>query len=197
MSQSKKENPPRVGPAGDVPFADLIRRAQEGDAVATEVIYNRLKTPLFNLAYRYTFDRPAAEDLLQEIFLKIFSHLDDVQKMDTFIAWAYRIALNTCFSYLRLKKGEFQKTVSISDIEGTIQDVSRETSPENDVRKPLDKAIETLPHKLREIFLLHDVQGFKHEEIAGMLGLSVGTSKSQLFKARLKLRDYLKTRRLI
>jgi RNA polymerase sigma-70 factor (ECF subfamily) len=117
--------------------------------------------------------------------------------MDTFVAWAYRIALNTCYSYLRQKKVEFQKTVSLSDVEDTVQVISRDISPENDVRKPLDKAIETLPHRLREIFLLHDVQGFKHGEIARMLGLSVGTSKSQLFKARLKLRNYLIDRRLI
>jgi RNA polymerase sigma-70 factor (ECF subfamily) len=197
MSQPKKEISSRVASPDEATFADLIRRAQEGDTGAMEAIYHRLKTPLFNLAFRYTYNRAAAEDLLQEIFLKIFSHLEDVQNMDTFIAWAYRIALNTCFSYLRQKKVEFQKTVSLTDVEGTIQVISRDVSPENDVRKPLDKAIGTLPHRLREIFFLHDVQGFKHEEIARMLGLSVGTSKSQLFKARLKLREYLKDRRLI
>jgi RNA polymerase sigma-70 factor (ECF subfamily) len=197
MSQPKKEVSSRAALPQEASFADLIRRAQEGDTGAMEAIYHRLKTPLFNLAFRYTFNRAAAEDLLQEIFLKVFSHLEDVQNMDTFVAWAYRIALNTCFSYLRQKKVEFQKTVSLTDVEGTIQEVSRGISPEHDIRKPLDKAIETLPHKLREVFLLHDVQGFKHEEIARMLGLAVGTSKSQLFKARLKLRNYLIDRRLI
>jgi RNA polymerase sigma-70 factor (ECF subfamily) len=197
MSQPKEEISSRAALLGDASFADLIRRAQGGDTGAMEAIYSRLKTPLFNLAFRYTFNRAAAEDLLQEIFLKVFSHLEDVQNMDTFIAWAYRIALNTCFSYLREKKVEFQKTVSLTDVEDTVQDISRDVSPENDVRKPLDKAIGTLPHRLREIFLLHDVQGFKHGEIARMLGLSVGTSKSQLFKARLKLRNYLIDRRLI
>jgi RNA polymerase sigma-70 factor (ECF subfamily) len=197
MSQPKKEISSRSALSEDASLADFIRRAQGGDTGAMEAIYHRLKTPLFNLAFRYTFNRAVAEDLLQEIFLKVFSHLEDVQNMDTFVAWAYRIALNTCFSYLREKKVEFQKTVSLTDVEGTVQDIRGDVSPENDVRKPLDKAIETLPHRLREIFLLHDVQGFKHEEIAQMLGLSVGTSKSQLFKARLKLRDYLKDRRLI
>jgi len=197
MSQTKEEISSRSALPGGVSFGDLVRRAQGGDTGAMETIYHRLKTPLLNLAFRYTFNRATAEDLLQEIFLKIFSHLKDVQKTDTFVGWAYRIALNTCFSFLREKKVEFQKTTSLTEIEGTVQDISQDISPENDVRKPLDKAIETLPHRLREIFLLHDVQGFKHQEIARMLGLSVGTSKSQLFKARLKLRAYLKDRQLI
>jgi len=197
MSQPKEEISSRAALLGEASFADLIRLAQGGDTGAMEAIYNRLKTPLFNLAFRYTYNRAAAEDLLQEIFLKVFNHLEDVQKADTFVAWAYRIALNTCFIYLRQKKAEFHKTVSLTDVEGTVQDIGRDVSPENDIRKPLDEAIGTLPHRLREIFLLHDVQGFKHEEIARMLGLSVGTSKSQLFKARLKLRNYLIDRRLI
>jgi RNA polymerase sigma-70 factor (ECF subfamily) len=79
-------------------------------------------------------------------------------------------------------------------VEGTRHE-ARVDAEENDIRKPLDEAIAGLPARLREIFLLHDVQGFKHEEIARMLGLSVGTSKSQLFKARLKIREVLKARR--
>jgi len=70
-----------------------------------------------------------------------------------------------------------------------------ESESSGDVRRPLDEGIARLPERLKEIFLLHDVQGFKHEEIARMLGLSVGTSKSQLFKARLRLRDFLTKRK--
>lgn len=196
MAQPKDDISSQVSSSGDASFADLISRSQAGDAQAMEAIYHRLKTPLFNLAFRYTFDRVAAEDLLQEIFLKVFSHLEDVQKTDTFVGWVYRIALNTCYSYLRANKAKFQKTVSLTGAESAIQD-TRAVSEDQDARKSLDRAIETLPHKLREVFLLHDVQGYKHNEIARMLGLSIGTSKSQLFKARMKLRDYLKDRWLI
>lgn len=159
-----------------------------------EDIYRRLKTPFFNLAFRYTPNRAAAEDLLQEIFLKIFSHLGDVQKTDTFLGWAYRIALNSCYSYLRTNSPISRMTVSLSEAESSIPGLSR-ASAALDMRKPLEIAIQALPHKLREIFLLHDVQGYKHVEIARMLGLSIGTSKSQLFKARMKLRAYLKEHR--
>ena len=196
MAQPKDDIASQVSSSGDASFADLISRSQAGDAKAMEAIYHRLKTPLFNLAFRYTFDRVAAEDLLQEIFLKVFSHLDDVQKTDTFVGWVYRIALNTCYSYLRANKAKFQKTISLTGGESAIQDTCA-VFEDQDARKSLDRAIETLPHKLREVFLLHDVQGYKHNEIARMLGLSIGTSKSQLFKARMKLRDYLKDRRLI
>jgi RNA polymerase sigma-70 factor (ECF subfamily) len=182
-----------AAPARDS-LEDLIRRGQAGDERAMEALYYRYKTALFNMAFRYTYERSAAEDLLQEIFIKIFTHLGDVQKTETFTGWVYRIALNTCYSYLRGKRIELQKCVPLADVEGSLHAAGASESS-NDVRKPLDEAIAGLPKKLKEIFLLHDVQGFKHEEIGRMLGLSVGTSKSQLFKARLRLRDYLTKRR--
>ena len=180
-------------PAQDV-LADLIRRSQAGDGQAMEALYYRYKTALFNMAYRYTYDRATAEDLLQEIFIKVFTHIEDVRRTETFTGWIYRIALNTCYSHLRGKKIELQKNVPLADVEGALH-APGESESSNDVRRPLDEAIARLPEKLKEIFLLHDVQGFKHEEIARMLGLSVGTSKSQLFKARLKLRDFLTQRK--
>jgi RNA polymerase sigma-70 factor (ECF subfamily) len=178
----------------EIPLAELVARGRVGDAVAFESLYRRYKSALFNLAYRYTYDRSTAEDLLQEIFLKIFTHLDDVKNIETFTGWVFRIALNTCYSHLRGKRIELEKTVPMAAVEGTRHE-ARVDAEENDLRKPLNEAIAGLSARLREIFLLHDVQGFKHEEIARMLGLSVGTSKSQLFKARLKIREILKARR--
>jgi len=196
MAKPKDKISSQTPLSGDAVLSELISRSQAGDTQAMEDIYHRLKTPLFNLALRYVANRAEAEDLLQEIFLKIFSHIADVQKPDTFIGWAYRIALNTCFSFLRSNNPILQKTVALSQVESAIPGISQ-ASAALDAKKPLEKAIQTLPHKLREIFLLHDVQGYKHEEISRMLGLSIGTSKSQLFKARMKLREYLKDRRSI
>jgi RNA polymerase sigma-70 factor (ECF subfamily) len=173
---------------------DLIARGRDGDALALEAIYYRYKTALFNMAYRYTYDRSTAEDLLQEIFIKVFTHLGDIRTTQTFTGWVYRIALNTCYSHLRGKRVELQKNVPLAEVEGTLHEV-QENSSARDVRKPLDDAIAGLPRRLKEIFLLHDVQGFKHGEIARMLGLSVGTSKSQLFKARQRIREFLKERK--
>ncbi|MBN2206258.1 MAG: RNA polymerase sigma factor [Candidatus Aminicenantes bacterium] len=170
--------------------AELLGRAKAGDERALETIYARLKGPLFGLAYRYTANATIAEDLLQDIFLKIFSHLDDVDRPETFESWAYRIALNTCFSHLREIKATRGKAVPLADVEGVLSGGEGDGSSA-DIRKPLAEAISGLSEGLRAVFLLHDLQGFKHGEIARALGCSVGTSKSQLFKARMKLRDAL------
>ncbi|MGD0782323.1 MAG: RNA polymerase sigma factor [Candidatus Aminicenantales bacterium] len=194
-----------MAPAGDAPaprsttpdaaLALLLERSRGGDATAMEAIYLRFKGAFFNLAYRYGGDRAAAEDLLQEIFIKIFIHIGDVRSPEMFPGWAYRIALNSCYSYLREKKSKTRQTVSLTNVGETIGFEGPDQA-ESDLRKPLQDAIAGLPRRLKEIFLLHDVQGFKHAEIASMLRLSVGTSKSQLFKARHKVRDYLKARRI-
>lgn len=174
-------------------LGELIIRCQAGETAAMEEIYRRFKTGLFNLAFRYSYDRSTAEDLLQEIFIKVFSNMDNVKNPDTFAGWIFRIGLNTCYSHLRSRRTEMEKGVPLEHIEGTVQGAAAE-NPAGDARKSLDDGIAVLPNKLREIFLLHDVQGFKHEEIARMLGLSVGTSKSQLFKARLRMRAFLTDR---
>jgi RNA polymerase sigma-70 factor (ECF subfamily) len=174
----------------------LVRRALAGDPKALESIYERFKKPVFRLVRRYAQDNAAAEDLLQDIFIKIFSHLQNVKDTKTFTAWVYRIAINACYSYLREKKGYSRKTVPLAEIEGRMEGATH-NSHEGDLKKPIDEAIQSLPRKLRSVFLLHDVQGFKHEEIAKTLGCSVGTSKSQLFKARLKIRLYLKNKGIL
>jgi RNA polymerase sigma-70 factor (ECF subfamily) len=188
------DNPVMSRPSeAETELARLIERSQGGDQLAMEAIYGRYKTALFNLAYRYTYDRATAEDLLQEIFIKVFTHIGNVNRTATFTAWVYRIALNTCFSHLRSRKVEMRNAVPLDDVEPYVHS-GRNEEAGGDLRKHLDEAIALLPRGLREVFILHDVQGFKHGEIARTLRLSVGTSKSQLFKARLRLREILKAR---
>ena len=169
----------------------LLSRGRGGDDRAMESIYEMFKTRVFHLAYRHTYNPIIAEDLMQEVFLKVFTHLGDVKNTETFPAWVYRIALNTCYSYLRGKKLRSERTVPLSEIEGKLDEAVYDTH-EKEIGKPIDDAIQVLPARLRSVFVLHDVEGFKHGEIARMLGCSVGTSKSQLFKARLKVRGLLK-----
>ena len=179
----------------DTALALLLKRSQDGDTTAMETIYLKFKGAFFNLAYRYGGDRATAEDLLQDIFIKIFTHIQDVRSPEMFPGWAFRIALNSCYSHLREKKSKSGRTVSLTDMGEMIGFVDPERTG-SDLRKPLQDAIAGLSRRLKEIFLLHDVQGFKHEEIASMLRLSVGTSKSQLFKARMRIREYLRARRI-
>jgi RNA polymerase sigma-70 factor (ECF subfamily) len=196
MEQEEKDQETAVSLMNPTQLQDLIKRSREGDTVAMEAIYERYKQPIFNLVYRYTYNVAVAEDLLQDIFLKIFTHLKDLQKEETFIGWLYRIAINTCYSYLRSIKSPLKKTIPLENVEKKIDKDASDTQ-DNVLKKPLDDAIQNLPPKLKSVFLLHEVQGYKHAEIAQILGCSVGTSKSQLFKARLKLRQFLKNKQLI
>ncbi len=175
---------------------DLINRSRGGDVKAMEAIYERFNRPLFSLIYRYTTNREVAEDLLQDVFLKIFSNLQTLRKTDTFVSWMYRIAVNTCFGYLRGSKSQIQRTVSLNNVKERISEDAAKSS-DRLMKKSLDDAIHSLSARMKTIFLLHDVQGFKHEEIALMLGCSVGTSKSQLFKARMKIRERLERGKVI
>ncbi|OGD31182.1 MAG: hypothetical protein A2V45_15300 [Candidatus Aminicenantes bacterium RBG_19FT_COMBO_58_17] len=174
----------------------LIKKSQGGDEGAMEKIYEHYKRPLFNLAYRHTFDRLAAEDLLQDIFVKIFSHLGEVVRDETFVAWMYRIALNTCYSYLRNRRSRQGHSIPLSEIEGKKEEAVYDGHEES-LAGPLDEAVQKLPEKLRAVFMLHDVQGHTHEEIGRMLGFTVGTSKSQLFKARMRIRGFLKDKKAL
>jgi RNA polymerase sigma-70 factor (ECF subfamily) len=169
----------------------LLDRSRTGDLKAMEEIYELHKQMVFNMAYRHTYNRAAAEDILQDVFVKVFTHLRDIHTAETFSGWIYRIALNSCYSYLRDRKAKDGRTVALSSVEGKLDEASYD-SPGRELRKPLDDAIEALSPRLRSVFVLHDVQGFKHEEIAKIMGCSVGTSKSNLFKARMKLRGALK-----
>jgi len=182
-----------IDPKDVAVLRQLLAQGRAGDERAIESIYEMFKVRVFQVAYRHTYNAVVAEDLLQDIFLKVFTHLGDVKNPETFPAWVYRITLNTCYSYLRGKKLRSERTVSLSEIEGRLEEAVYDPH-EKEIGKPIDDAIQVLPAKLRSVFVLHDVEGLKHNEIARILGCSVGTSKSQLFKARLKVRGLLKSK---
>ncbi len=196
LMSGAKAGQPVWGTADKALLARLIERGRAGDLEAMEALYEMFKRPVFGLQYRHTANREAAEDLLQDVFLKVFTHLREVRDPETFPGWVYRIALNTCYSHLRQKKAQAGRDVSLTDMEERIVDDGAE-KVEKDLKGPLEAAIRTLPAGLRSVFVLHDVQGFKHEEIARLLKCSAGTSKSQLFKARMKLRAALKDRKVV
>jgi RNA polymerase sigma-70 factor (ECF subfamily) len=195
MERTSRERPV-WGTADKARLAELVERGRAGDLAATEALYEMFKRPVFGLIYRHAQNQAVAEDLLQDVFLKIFTHLREVRDAGTFPGWVFRIALNTSYSYLRQKKAQGVKLVPLSDLEGRLEERGGEPV-ERDLRKPLDEAIQALAPRLRSVFVLHDVQGFKHEEIARTLGCAVGTSKSQLFKARIKIREYLRAKKAV
>ncbi|HQF99067.1 MAG TPA: RNA polymerase sigma factor, partial [Candidatus Aminicenantes bacterium] len=140
VRHSRRETGVRMMNIESVELADLIIQARAGETEAMEEIYRRFKTGLFNLAFRYSYDRATAEDLLQEIFIKVFTHLDNVKNPDTFAGWVFRIGLNTCYSHLRSRRVEMEKGIPLEDIEGTRCGATEE-NPARDMRRPLDDGI--------------------------------------------------------
>jgi len=179
--------------------AEAIERAKQGDGSAFEALYNLHKRRVYSLCLRMTANTAAAEDLTQEAFLQLFRKIGTFRGESAFSTWLHRMAVNVVLMQLR-KKG-----LNVVPLEDTME--GEEESPKkepgaDDVRLAgsvdrlqLQHAIAELPPGYRMIFLLHDVQGYEHNEIADMVGCSIGNSKSQLHKARMKLRELLKTSR--
>jgi len=178
-----------------VDLTALISRSQAGSLEAFEQLYNLYKNKVYGLTFNLTRDHQTAEDLTQDIFMKIFSAIKDIDRPELFPAWVYRIALNTCYSHLRREKVYEEKLeIAVPADEG--QSDKSFDSRHDDLARAVNEALASLPEKLRTVFLLHEVDGLTHEEIASVLGCQVGTSKSQLFKARIKLRKILKKSQL-
>ncbi len=175
---------------------EWVSRSRQGDNHAMELLYQHFKSPFYGLALRYTYNPAAAEDILQDIFIKIFTHIHELDSDDAFMGWAYRIAVNTCLSYLRKNKTAVRGKVPF-EVAASVTDIQQGGEHEDMFDHALDKALLGLSSKLKSVFILHDIQGFKHEEIGQILGCSVGTSKSQLFKARMKLRRKLRQNEML
>lgn len=197
MSEDRSQkNTESTSPAQTDQLLEWLERCRTGDTQAMSAIYDRFKSSLYGLAFRYTRNHTVAEDLLQDVFVKVFSNLHTLDNDQTFVGWLYRIAVNTCLSYLRTHKRIYRKEVPLEDVNGQVaQKDSHRT--EDMMDKTLEEAIERLSPRLKSVFMLHDIQGFKHQEVAQIMDCSVGTSKSQLFKARMKLRKYLEKKQML
>jgi RNA polymerase sigma-70 factor (ECF subfamily) len=174
-----------------------IRLAQLGDAAAFETIYQLHSRRVYALCLRMAGDPAEAEDLTQEAFLQLFRKIHTFRGESAFSSWLHRLTANIVLMRFRKKR-----PVQVSLDEMTSPDGERER-PTFEIGGPdlrlagvfdrvnLHTAIEQLPEGYRSMFLLHEVQGYEHKEIAQMLGCSIGNSKSQLHKARKRLRELL------
>jgi RNA polymerase sigma-70 factor (ECF subfamily) len=170
---------------------DLVGRIRAGDGPAFEQLYKQHSTRLYNLASRMMGGRGDADDLLQDIFLLVYRKLGSFRGESSLGTWLYRLAMNHCLDVLRNRQTRMgQHTDSLDE-----PDATPVASPVPVVgavsRIDLERAIATLPPACRAAFLLHDVEGFGHQEVGGILGISEGTSKSQVHKARMRIRSYL------
>lgn len=159
---------------------------------AFEALYRAHAGRLYNLVLRMTASTPDAEDLLQEVFLQAHRKLGSYRGDSALGTWLYRLAVNQCLDFLRSRQGKMSRTTDSLDEEGAAEPAAPAPPvPATISRMDLERAIAKLPEGCRAAFVLHDVEGFGHQEIAGMLGVSEGTSKSQVHKARMKLRAML------
>ncbi len=187
-----------TGVAANRPRCELIKRAQQGDADAFATIFDTHKMRVYSLCLRMTNNAAEAEDLTQDAFLQVFRKLATFRGESALSTWLYRIAMNTVLMHFRRKSPCRISLDEPHHNEGGVKPVRRDYGTrdgrlENSVtRIVLARAISELPEGYRAIFLLHEVDGYQHREIAELLGCSVGTSKSQLHKARLRIRDFLK-----
>ena len=176
--------------------AEAIERAKQGDGEAFEILYELHKRRVYSLCLRMTANTAEAEDLAQEAFLQLFRKIGTFRGESAFSTWLHRLAVNVVLMHLR-KKG--LPVVSLEETTPGEEDAPKKDFGAEDMnlagsidRLQLQKAVENLPPGYRTIFVLHDVEGYEHNEIAELVGCSIGNSKSQLHKARMKLRDLLK-----
>jgi RNA polymerase sigma-70 factor (ECF subfamily) len=176
----------------------LIARFQDGDVQAFDTLVRRYKDQLLNYVYRFVGNRNDAEDLVQETFLRVYKNKHYYKEIAKFSTWVYTIAGNLAKTELRRRKR--RKIFSVSNFvneerDYDIPDLAK--NPESEVDGSLkddiiQKAIEKLPSKFKEVILLRDVQGFAYEEISQILSIPLGTVKSRVNRGRLKLQEDLK-----
>jgi RNA polymerase sigma-70 factor (ECF subfamily) len=176
--------------------AEVIRKAQAGDADCFEALYTHHKRRIFSLCLRMTNNYAQAEDFTQEAFLQLYRKITSFRGESAFSTWLHRLSVNIILMHWR-KKGlaevSLEETLEPQSEDGPRRDIGKR----DDVlhgsidRMTLDNAVASLAPGYRIIFVLHDVEGYEHNEIAEMLGCSIGNSKSQLHKARMKLRTLL------
>ena len=174
------------------PDVELARLAALGNISAFEILYERYHRRTYSLCLRMTSSQTESEDLTQEVFIQLFRKVGSFRGESAFSTWLHRLTVNQVLMHFRRRSVKNEKTSEDGEIPEQIV-----PGTENQSKMPvldriaLKRAIEQLPPGYKSAFVLHDVEGYEHEEVSKILGISVGTSKSQLHKARLKLRGLL------
>jgi len=187
----------RTDTTGELPEAEAIRLAQQGDVAAFERLYHLHSRRVYSLCLRMVGNTAEAEDLTQEAFLQLFRKIATFRGESAFSTWLHRLSVNVVLMKLR------RKSATETSLEEMTEPDEEAGSRRRDFgaadlqlsgsldRVNLQRAVEQLPPGYKAVFVLHDVQGFEHNEIAEIMHCSIGNSKSQLHKARMRLRDLL------
>jgi RNA polymerase sigma-70 factor, ECF subfamily len=178
-------------PVKDRSDLDLAKTAANGDMSSFEELYKRHHRRVYSVCLRMLQDTAVAEDLTQEVFIQLYRKIGSFRGDSAFTSWLHRMTVNQVLMHFRKRAVKFEKTAEEGE--------ESKSAPAEDPKRidfldrlALQNAIEQLPEGYKNVFVLHDVEGFEHQEVATILGCSVGTSKSQLHKARLKLQRIIR-----
>jgi RNA polymerase sigma-70 factor (ECF subfamily) len=167
---------------------ELIGRVLAGDPVAERALYDSHVDRVFRLVYRMAGDMDRAQDFTQETFIRAFSRLAEFRGEAALSTWLGSIAISVTLNGLRKLRRRNEREVALDDVVPAGPTLGQ---AEPDLKTRLSQAIDNLPDGYRAVFVMHDVEGYTHEEIAASLGVHPGTSKAQLFRARARLREAL------
>ena len=167
---------------------DLIARCREGDRRAFKRLYDLYSKAMYNVAYRITADQDDASDVLQEAFISAFGHLDSYRGDATFGSWLKRIVVNKAINLIRKRKEE---RLDENDERDIADEPEIEVEVDDQTVERVKSAIRQLPEGYRTVLSLYLIEGYDHQEISEILSVSVSTSKSQLNRARNKLKEIL------
>jgi len=164
---------------------DVVRRAQQGDVSAFEILYRTHAAAVFALCRRMTGNDRDARELVQDVFVRAWERLQTFRGESSLFTWLHRLAVNVVLGHLRSTSRHFAEELS--------DEISGATASDGiDDRLDLDAALARLPAGARTVFVLHDIHGYSHEEIAQMTGIASGTARAQLWRARRALLHALK-----
>jgi len=184
----------------ETPDTELVLKSQQGDVHAFEELVERYHGKIYGLTYNMTSNREDAEDLTQEVFVKAFEALPKFRGKSSFYTWLYRIAVNKTINYRKkrnrkraLSLDQFDQEIKTDD---TYHDLTSKGSPLRNIslselQIKLNEALQSLSEKHRTVVVMHDMQGIPHDEIAKVVGASVGTIRSRLFYARRQMQAEL------
>ena len=174
---------------------ELVSRSAAGDGTAFEKLYQTHRSRVYSLCLRMMGNGADAEDLTQEVFIQLYRKIGSFRGESAFTTWLHRLTVNQVLMHFRKRGIRLEGTTEDGDMRDVVQQGTERpgATPVID-QVALEQAIAKLPPGYRAVFVLHDVEGFEHEEISRLLHCSVGTSKSQLHKARMKLRGILRSK---
>jgi len=169
---------------------DLVARAQGGDVTAFEGLYRTHATRVYAICLRMVADPTRAEDLTQEAFIRAWEKLRSFRGQSAFATWLHRLTVNIVLGEIRSRGRRRDEGVATEELQ-VVPDSRPARHPETGI--DLERAITTLPSQARMVFVLHDVEGFRHDEIGELMGIATGTSKAHLHRARRILREALQS----